>query len=58
MKRTAWSLFEWLKKFVLLQMSDLDEILVNLSIQKHFRITRSTICAQTYFEQYHLMLHL
>lgn len=39
-------------------MSDLDEILVNLSIHKHFRITKSIICAQTYFEQYHLMLQL
>lgn len=58
MNRTAWSLFECFKKFMLLKMSDLDEILVNLFIHKHFRIKRSSTYVQTCWEQYHLMLHL
>lgn len=37
-------------------MSDLDEILVNLSIHKHHRMKRSSTCVQPCFKQYYLIL--
>lgn len=43
---------------MLLKMSDLDEIFVNLSINKHYKMKRSSTCVQPCFKQYHLKLYL
>lgn len=50
--------FNALKKFILLKMSGLYEILVKLSIHKHYRMKRSSTCVQPCCKQYHLILHL